>query len=374
MFSPTQLLEHTQTYLPAFTDLFSEVITGATATISGSTVTVSTPSAHSFVPGDKLTLVSGTFLNTITAAVLTPDDTVRFTVGEDHDLTEPQPQNFADPTTLTLQGIGAPWDGVHVIDSVPNRRTFEVALPAGETTAPAPAGALVEDRPAGVTGIQVVATVPDPNTITFDVSDVPALPGSTVEGLKILSAIRIAGAEDITRARQIYARHNPSDAEARPWAFFMMADTTASKDRHSHNDAIAAFTAQDMRKQTLLQNFSTIVMLPTTADKTGFTAMSQAHDEVFRALASTLYAFRPDDPDTAIQYVVASNGHGPAEYDTSVYTHVYDWQVPTVVTYEDGFEGEPDVAFRDILGTFNVNREEAVELVVNVNLDDEPLP
>lgn len=372
MLTPLDILTHLQTYLPALTTLFSDSISGATATVAGNVVTVATPSAHGLSPGTKVAFAAGQFQNPVTATFLNPDDTVRFTVGSDHDLT--QPKFFDDPDELVLSGVGAPWDGTHKIVAVPNRRTFEVALPTGETTAPAPAGLLVEDRPAGITGLQTVATVPTSTTFTVDLSGVPDPPAGTVQSISVVTQIRVAGAEDAERAAQIYARSSASDANARPWLFLMMTGTDASKDRETFSDAIAGFTVQDLRKQTLLQNFATIAILPTADDKTGFTAMSQAHSEIFRALASALYSFRFEDPDTSIRYVTVSNGHGPGTYDTSRYTHVYDWQVPTVVTYANGFDRQADVAFRDITQTLGLNSDEAAQLVANIDLDDEPLP
>lgn len=374
MFSPREVLTHLQTFLPAFTDLFSNVISGATASISGSTLTVGTPTNHAFVPGDKLTFTSAVYLNSITAAIDNGDDTVRFTVANDHDLTMPGRNDFALPTDVTLQGVGGAWDGSHTLVAVPNRRTFEIEIPAGETGAPGVAGELVETRSAGITGLQEVATVPTPTSFTIELANIPTLPDGTVQGVTVLSDLRIAGVEDVERAEEIYAKRVATEAEARPWAFLMMTGTDASKDRQSHNDAIASFTVQDMRKQTLLQNFAVIVILPTSADKTGFDAQAQAHEEVFRALSSTLYGYRPEDPESQIRYVAVSNGHGPGAYNTSYYTHVYDWQVPSAITYESGFGGQADVAFRNIVGNLNLNGDELAQLQFNSNLDDEPLP
>lgn len=367
MIEPDDITLHLQRYLPVFTDMFSDTIT-ATATVSGTTVTV-TSVAHGLVVTNKITVGGGDFDNSIAGVVDNGDGTVRFTTDFEHDLTEPK--NVNDPTTLTLSGIGSPWDGVHTIDSIPNRMTFEIEFPTGVTVLPDISTAnLVEDRAAGIIGFQEVATVPDADTFTFDVANVPDFPTGAVQSIKIAKNIRIAAAENINRADDFYTAQSTDDA----WLFVIMQDVEVSKDRHTLNDGVATYTNQNLGKQTILQNFSTAVILGVDADASGSSAMNKFYGEIYRALVSALYGFFFDDTDTATRYVTVATGHGPATVQNTSYSmHAYDWQIPSVISYDNGFLLQPDVAFRDIVSAWANNSDDEAIMNLGVDLDDEPL-
>lgn len=366
MIKPTDIVTHLQEFLPAFTDLFSSKIT-ATATVSGNTVTV-TSVAHGFLVGERLVIGGGNFTNDLASVVDNGDGTLRFETTDEHDLTEPKAVN--DPTQLVLDGIGSPWDGAHTITSIPNRKHFEIAFPVGETVPPVIAtGVLVEDRAAGIIGAQTVATVPDADTFTFIASNVPIFPTGTVQNLTVVGSIRIGGAADIFRAEAMYTKQAPNEA----WLFVIMNDADVSKDRNTLNDGVATYTSQNFGKQTILQDFTTVVFLPTENDTTGFDAQSLAFDEIYRALVSALLGHFFPDSDTAERYVTVSNGHAPGRYNSAYYLHVYDWQSPTVITFDNGFLLEPDVAFRDIMSVWDNNSDEEAQLDLNIDLDEETL-
>jgi len=366
MITPNDIVTHLQTYLPAFSDLFSDKLT-ATATANGTIITV-TATAHGLSVGASITVAGGTFENSIASVVDNGDGSLRFTTNFDHDLTEPKAVN--DPTALTLGGIDGTWNGEHTIVSVPNRRTFEIDFPTGITVLPVITTAvLIEDRNAGIIGIQEVATVPTADTFTFIVSDVPNFPTGTVQNITVVTGIRVAGAADINRAESFYTEHSTNKA----WLFVIMNDVDVSKDRHAENDSIATFTRQNLGKQTILQNFSTVVLLPTDTDSAGFEAQNKAYGDIYRALVSTLFGFFFDDPDTATEYLTVNNGHGVGRYNTAFYSHVYDWQVPMVIDFENGFLLQPHVAFRDIVSTWDLFNDPEAQLLLNVDLDDDPL-
>ena len=172
--TPNEIVEHLQTYVPVFSDKFSTSISGATATADGTTVTVSAV-AHGFNVGESRVVTAGEYENQLVGVTDNADGTVRFETDQQHDLTEPKLP--ADPTTLTLAGIGSPWDGTHTIEAIPSRDFFEIEFPAGETTLPTltASSVLIENRPAGIIGSQTVATA-DTDEFTFEVTDVPELP------------------------------------------------------------------------------------------------------------------------------------------------------------------------------------------------------
>ena len=362
--TPNEVVFHLQKYLPSVSARFSDQIIGTAAAV-GATVTVSA-TAHGLSVADSIVVSGGVFSNLLVDVVDNGDGTVRFETDQEHDLTEPK--FHADPTELTLDGFGSVWDGAHNIVAVPNRKYFEIAFPAGETVLPAlSTEILVEPRSAGILGDQVIATVPDADTFTFEVAGVPLLPTGSITGFTASSRMRIFGAADFKRATDLYNKQVEDDHAL----FVVMGDVTVSKDRNTSNDAIGAFAAQNFQKQTNLNNFSTVVFIPTKEDIAGNEAQQAAYGEIYRALLSVLYGFQFEDDETALTYVTVSAGHGAGEHNTAYYVHVYDWQRPDVISAAQGFNLDPDVAFRDIDTTLDNFGDPEAPLPFSTNLDDE---
>lgn len=368
MITPRDVMAHLWRYLPSVTSLFNEelIITGATVTaglLSG-TIATGTP-----IVGQKVLLSGVKVRNPIAAYVDNLDGTARFTTANDHDQTEPRQR--LDTQQLQLGGITPLiWNGLHDILNVPNRRTFEIAIPVG-ATAPTVPGYLIEQA-TGVLGVGVVTAVVGTTVSIQSVNGLFHYDG-VIDTITINSRIRARAAADITRAEAIYTKQ----ASAKPFIFVIMTDVSVSKDRHTPNDGLATFTKQDMRLLRLLQNFAIAVFIPTHDDIGGDNAQHMAYGEIYQALTKIFYGFGFSD-ESAIQYVTVSAGHGPGLYNSAYYLHVYDWQVPNVVTFESGFDGQTpfitDVAFRDINQSLYVNNSDKAIMSMALDLDEEPLP
>jgi len=363
LITPSDIVKHLKTYLPIFTDKFTELLTVTAASITAGNILNVTSTAHGKSPGQSIVISNGTVRNSLTASSL-GTGTVTFTTGTDHDLIKPsQP---LDDQILTLAGFGNVWDGEHDIIDIPNRRNFTVNLPSGEVAAPPVDGSqyLIESL---TFGVQTINTVPTVDTFTVDLSASPVLPIGTVDNLKVISGFRIAAAADFNRAQAAYSKQNTGEA----YLFVIMTDTDVSKDRHTFNDGVAGLTRQDEMLLRLLQSFSTSVFIPTTEDLSGVDAQDLAYGSLFSALIRALFGYEPDG--SQIRYLNVPSGHGPGEYNSAYYVHVYDWQLPDVINYEDSFLEQPDVAFRDIAQTLKLFSDNEAEMIVNINLDDEPL-
>lgn len=369
MITPHNVMAHLWSYLPSVTSLFNEPLTMTAASVTSGiitgTIAVSTPTL-----GQNVLISNIKVRNPIVAYLDNGDGTARFTTANDHQLTEPR--QHLDETQLELGGITpAGWNGLHDILVIPNRRTFEISIPSGATV-PTVAGYLIES-PTGVMGIGEVTGVTG-TSVSITPNDGIFHYNAVIHQITVNRGIRVRAAADITRAQAIYAKQTGTN----PFAFVIFTDVAVSKDRHTPNDAIATFTKQDMRLLVHLQNFSIAVFYPAQNDIGGDKAQHMAYGEVYNALTKLFYGFGFDDPDSAVKYVTVSAGHGPGIYNTAYYLHVYDWQVPNVITYENGFDGQTpfitDVAFRDIDQSLFVNNSEEAIMSFIADLDEEPLP
>lgn len=363
MITGSDVVRHLKTYLPIFTDEFTSNLTVVSASVASGNIVAIEVTDHNLSVGNNLVISGGTLRNPLSSAVL-DGSTVKFTTKYEHDFIKPS--KLFDDQTLTLDGFGSVWDDTFDIIDVPNRMNFNVNLPTGETLAPAvnETQYVIEER--GINGVHAVATTPTDDTFTVVLSDIPQLPIGPVDDLSIITGFRICQASDFKRAQAIYTK------QTSPYLFVIMTDTDISKDSHTFNDGIASFTAQDTNLLRLINNFSTTVFIPTDDDLSGGDAKDLCQSTLFIALLKSLFGVN-DFIDSPIKYSAVPAGSGPTEYNTAYYAHVYDWQVPSLITYEDGFLQQPDVAFRDIEQTLKLFADDYAEMTVNINLDEEEL-
>lgn len=368
MITPNDIVLHLATYLPRVTERFSVLPIVVSSEVIEANILSVNAVGHGFTAGTPLAVTSGFLNNSITNVQLANDE-LTFTTQEDHDYTSPD-----SPTQyVELDGFTASvYNGRHELVNVPNRRNIVINLPEGQISAPSLNGNEVakEDRNLGIKGYHIVTDVTDADNFLIQIDNIPPLPINPITGLSITQNVRVAAASDIDRARAIYSSQNPGQDL---WAFVIMGDVDVSKDRHTLNDATAGFTHQDLQLIRYLQNFSIVVFIPTINDVSGAAAQALAYGEIFEILNVVLFGFGFNDSQSSINYVTVGNGHGPNPFNTSWYEHVYEWQLPVAVDFEDGFRFTDDVAFRDIESVWDINRDSAAQMVLNINLDEEPL-
>lgn len=369
MITPTEIIVHLQTYLPTVTTLFNDLKTVISASVTSVDIISVNIAAHGFSPGNNVVISGGTVENGITAAVLdTPEENVIFTTNYEHDFNAPP--SPADPTYVILDGFTNPvYNTTHQLTGVPNRNKIQIALPSSETLAPTLNGneIAIEDRSAGLKGFHQVATVPDVDNFTVQFTGIPDLPLGPVTGLKVLSELRATAVTDLERARELYTEQGSNKL----WAFLIMGDVATSRDRHTFNDAVAGFTAQDYNKLTLLHNFEIVVFIPISNDLTPVAAQDLAYNEIYTSLLGVLFGY--NNQSSKLNYVTVPVGHGGAEKDNkSWYEHVYDWELPIVVDSDDGYYEGRHVAARDINAIFDLFGDAEAQLEANINLDEEP--
>jgi hypothetical protein len=369
LLKPSDIVAHLGRYLPRVTDLFSEKI-GGSATVSGSTLTVTTDAPHNLAAGHVVTLSTAVVAVPIVGATLS-GETVIFDTAIDHDLTEPRKPN--DMREIELSGFtDDAWNTKHDIKSVPNRFSFGVSIPDDVTSLTLNGNErLLVERSKSVLGMSQISNIIDPNTFEIEIpSNTPTLDGATISEVQVTAYVRVAGVSTLERAEEIYTKYQADKL----WAFVMMTDADVSKDRHSINDGVATFSTQDAQRLRILNNFSIIVFFPSRDSLSGASRQELAYGEVYTSLLRVLYGFDGfSDADSGSKFVVVGTGHGPGQYNAAYYTHVYDWQFPEDVTAENGWNFYESVAFRDIHGLLPIDTVDNPErYTLAINLDEQP--
>jgi hypothetical protein len=370
MITPSDIVNHLAEYLPRISDKFSDSIAVDSATISDDrTVTVNTTSEHGLSVSDPLLFVGGQTSISISAVTEeTEDETALIEFSTVHDFTTPNETIGTEP--LPCVGFNeSEWNTTLEIVDVPTDQSVVVNFPTGATGIPTFTTAIgYEERPLSIFGTQSVATAPTTTQFTVELSaDVPALPDGDIINLSVTTGARIAAADTIQRAEEIYSKVPEKDDL---WAFVIMLDADVSKDRHTLNDSIGSFTHQDEMRLRVLNNFSVVVFFRTSANISGATAQELAYGEVYTDLLQVLYGFGGFAiSENNSQFVTVSAGHGVGVSNSAYYTHVYDWQVPVDITVDNGFNFYEDVALRQINGNFpmfDVDETEKLTIAITV--------
>lgn len=338
MLSPSQIALHLQECLPLLTDRFHDLIPVTSGSVSSGILTLTFPSAHGLTAGRKVMINSALIRNKITSAALTVDNTVRFETESQHDLTafmEERPgRQWPDGQSVTLElpSGKVTYNLDPTAAGVPSPTLFEAIE---GTPVPPITGSeyLLENRSIGLLGAKEITSTPTTTTITIDLSDVPSIPDGPIIIENIITKVRVAIAVDSKRAEKIYTKKG----NGKDYLFVIMEDRDVSQNR-GNNDDFKSLPGSSLRLLNVIQNFSTLILMPTANDLGAGSVTEFAYVDLFDILIACLYGWEGS----------GYTGDGQVEYNTSYYGHAYDWQSRHQIDYTDGFRDKQTVAFREL--------------------------
>ncbi|TPG76314.1 hypothetical protein [Pseudomonas arsenicoxydans] len=165
----------------------------------------------------------------------------------------------------------------------------------------------------------------------------PVPPDGTAIACAASGSLNIAVAADIDRATELYTQRTVSMAVKPPFLFIIMGDVDSSRDQHSVGDTLAMPTAQDMNQMTVIQRFSLACFIPAKDDIGAAGAQQLAYGAIAKELISAFSGVVFSGSAQAIRSMFES--HGPGPMNDARYVHVYDFQAPTVTTWQNGING-----------------------------------
>lgn len=352
--------------LPLYTDFFTPKFTITSLMRSGGTVTGVTDVAHGITTGNVVVITGAKSPITITS--LTQVDGIATAVtSANHDLTEGwEGQEPSDDPNVFISGADqAEYNGTHALLDVPNRRTFKFSVDDSAVTPATGSPKLLEQFNTGYNG-QHVATVVNATTFTYPITTTPESPAQGT--IEVAKGSRISGAVDFDALLRSYTKQKLADDL---WAFVVIDDTVANKDRRDDTDATFTQGGGVEFRQRIITPFSVYVAVPATSEKAGRAARDKMHDvrlALFKVLLRAIFS----DGFTARQvFTTAFNSDGFVLYSDAVYWHRFVFEIVSDITYGDTAAPDEHVAFRDVALEFN-DEEGTTELSVTVDLDDEP--
>lgn len=368
------IVDHLQRRLPMLTDQFSDVIAISSIVHAGTTATITTATNHGLAVGSAPTIFGArtpVAVASITHAALATFAVV--TTSEDHDLT--LYRTFTDGNVVEVDGANeAEFEGVRTIVAVPNRRTLHIAV---DPAAPAAATGTIRLLGASnyfrnVRGRYAVATVVSPTVFTVQHTAASDL-GTLIGPAFLRTPARITGAIDAVAAGRSFSQE-AGGAASKPWAFVVLGDVTAVRNRSAPAEAYAVNQLSGGWTQFVLQPFRILVALPNTVDERGRTARDLAEDlfgPICRAILGASFSTGLAHP--APSAFVNFTGHGAEGSEPGAfYVHEYAFEQLGQITIDDTVLNEDHVAFRDIAVEIG-NDVGASTVAVDVDLDEVPL-
>lgn len=356
-------IKQLQAILPTVTSDFNEQIGIVSIIPVGTTATVTTAVAHGVTVNDVVN-ITGTVspvaitsidrVGTVATAVTTTNQDIT-----ENDLT----------TEVTLSGSNeSEFNGTFPFLSATDRRTFQFTVPdAGATSATG--SPILEDPPSafGYNGLITVTNVPTPTT--FDYVLPVALTEPAIGTGFVNVNIRVTGAVNIDRAIDMYTEQPDRDSL---WAFVVLGDTVASKDRGTRNDATTSAAPGSDRRQQIFQTFAVYIFKPVTDELSAREAVDDMQDVMRDLFKSLLFWKAPTDLSAGPCLGVVFVNQGVFQYNTAFLVHEFQFQVLTDVTQNDTVDPDFNVAFRDISLTMKTSFG-TEQMTAEIDLDDDPL-
>lgn len=358
------VIRRLQACLPLFTDYFTDQVAVQSITSSGLVATVITSIAHGLNTGDYVH-ISGALVPNPISSLSQVDGIGTGVTANNHDLTENYQLN------VEIDGANeSQYNGTHTLLTVPNRKTFTFEIDSG---APSPATGsplLLEDlKRFTYNGWHEITKVND-TTFTFALEK--SLGSPAYGDIKLKVKPRISGAGDLDEAVRAYTEQQ----DGRLWAFVVLDNMTASKDRSEATDATFIKNNATVYRQMVIQPFHVYVFYP-NSERITTRAVRDLSDDLVAAFCKCLLRvkFPPsftEDPYSGVVFV----GHEFALNENSVvYVHDFVFETMAWITYDDTIDDDISVAFRDITDKYKsiFIDDGEIKFEGNINLDDEPL-
>lgn len=365
------IIKQLRAVIPTISDSFTDSVSIASLTRSGSTVTGTTFSNHGLETGNFV-CVDGAFEGNVITSLTRSGTTATATTTVDHDLTEIGESQviiypFNQPTVSGATETD--YNGTFNVLSADNRRTFTYTVSGDPSTPATGTPVLLQDT--GYDGRhQITAT--GKKTFTYEIATTPTSPAQGTMVAK--KEARITGAVSLQRAIDGYTKQDGGDL----YAFVVVGDVDISKDRSIVNDATSTMSAQNEWRQRLMEPFSVYLFVPATSSISARPARDTAEDVRALFYKSLLGVKFPTTlADDVWSLVTATGDRMVGESSTkAVYVHEFRFERVVDATYADTSLPDNNTAFRDfdLDSVIEFGEVGTADLDAEIDLDDSPLP
>lgn len=352
-----------QAVLPLQTDKFTDNLSVASITRTSGFLTVVTDEEHSLIKGAAVVLTG--CVEVISTTPTRSGTTGTVVTATDHDLT------LKTTLDITLSGADdAAFNGTFAVIDIPNRRSVRFTMAdSGVTATSGPSVIEGAESPfRRYNGLYAVESTPSKRSFTVLH---PALTLLDPQGtITARASSRISAGVDPDKVVRSYTEQKIDDY----WAFVVLGDVDASKDRDIRSDAISNATRGNYYRQQIIQPFSIYVFIPASEEVAGRAARDQAEDLFHPICRSVLWVKFDSGLASGPQNTVQFSSHSSFRYNDAVYVHEFAFAQVADLTESDCVDPDFNVAMRDIVLRMIPDLGTRVNfMTADIDLDETPL-
>lgn len=364
------VIRHMKATIPLLTDDFSDQLAVSSIIVSGTTVTVITTAAHGLTTGEFVTVLGAKGVISVTS-ITQVDGLATVVTSQNHDVTFHETIDTVIPKIEISGANESEWNTTFNVDlPPPDRKTIKLNVPDTNTSPATGTILLFDNGNRGLNGQQQI-TVTNSTTFTYELANAPAIEAAIPGTVIIQKDVRITGS--ITAERALRAYNAQTDID-KLYAFVVLGDTVASKDRNINSDASATIQAGDDFRQRLLHNLQVLVFVPAVEDNSGARLARDNMQDIRAFLFRSLLNFRFDDGLCEREFSgLTFVSDGLLVDNDAFFVHQFSFEMVSDIITGDVNLDITDVAFRDIDIDFLPTLPDT-DLTVSIDLDDEPIP
>jgi hypothetical protein len=354
MITPESVKLQLMALLPRFTDEYSTTVNGSAVVDTG--VVVVTSIAHGLTSGDIIVASDVEVIVPVSSVVFDDDaEQATMTTAFEHDRTSGEGDKGGANIASLQDFADANYNEDFDIISA-TRTTFVVSVGADVV---GDLGNLIEPRTLFLGFLEV--TVLDDDSFSVALQDTHLPDGTEFETFTFVTEQRIFIAADVTRAVTIYGQRR----DAKPTLFIVFGAENASKDRNVVNDSIAAANAQNPLQITYIPGVTLKTIACTKSEQSAATQQQKVYAEIKPAIRRAMYGYLFDGSDNeSVIFAAVEAGNVPEFWNQDYYVHNFDYQIPYILTRDQGYDNRKHVSFREVVVSskmFN-NEGDLVEL------------
>lgn len=315
-------------------------------TISGSTATVTTKSAHGLVFNSNIEVqISGVSQSPYNG---------NFTLN-----------SVPTATTFTYTTYGTTEDAIPSatrpmqMQLLLNSRTFMYEVSGSPTTPATGTITQIFNYKTGYNGYKTVLTVPTTTSFTYSIDTTPESPAQGTIAARTFPAV--AGFVDYDRAAKFYQSLVTSGQTAK-WVIVTLDNEESNKNNYNKTDAVSYNAPGLAIREQSYQNVNVYIFLPcgATNDELSYIVTRDAGAAYKPYIYKSLLGFAPTSDLSDNYYTrLTPIGNGMREFNGSYYVHYYTFQASTWANQADAVEPDDIGAFRtfdfDVIDTEGFN-------------------
>jgi len=367
----SEVIQRLQRELPKLTNLFTTQFSIISLTRSGSTITAVTATDHNLVDDQQVLITGATELNPITNLTFL-DGIASAVTFNPHDLTVPSSKQIKEDNLFGFNkafvsgAVETEFNGTFTILSAVNRKNFTYPV-TGTPSSPA-TGIIILEQDFGYNG-RFPVTVLSSTSFSYEITTTPVSPaGGIIIGH---SPARISGALELERIVRSYTKKVPDEL----WAFVVLGDVTASRNRAILSDAVNESSQGDEYRNRLIEPFSVYVFIPAVQ----FLSAREVRDDIedirtfiYKSVLGFVFSTGLNDEPWS-QTTPLGDRFVKEGSTEAFYIHEFSFERVIDVTLPDAKDPDLNSAFRDmdLDATFDFGTG---DLDADIDIDEQPLP